>query len=73
MGDLVANLGGALSLWLGISIAMFLEVLEFIIDIIIVLCTSNTKKKNDTTDTKDVDARRGVFDVLFDTKENNIK
>ena len=56
MGDLVANLGGALSLWLGISIAMFMEVVEFIIDIIIVLCrhcaSSKTKKSHITYNAK---------------------
>ena len=46
VGGLIGNLGGALSLWLGISLAMFLEIVEFIILIIMTLlrnCISSNK------------------------------
>ena len=38
ISTLVSALGGALSLYLGISVAMFFEVIELLIDILINLC-----------------------------------
>ena len=43
--SLVSSLGGALSLYLGISVAMLFEVLEFGIDILIGLLSFNNKRK----------------------------
>ena len=36
--DLASSVGGALSLWVGISLAMFFEVLEFVIDLVFNIC-----------------------------------
>merc|ERR1712150_90696 len=44
--DLCSSIGGALSLYLGISLAMFFEVVEFIIDILISIfrCSSHQRR-----------------------------
>ena len=36
--DLASSVGGALSLWVGISLAMFFEVLEFVFDLVFNIC-----------------------------------
>jgi hypothetical protein len=43
-GSLISALGGALSLYLGISIAMFFEVIEIIIDFLINIANDGNKK-----------------------------
>ena len=43
---LVSALGGSLSLYLGISLSMVFEVLEFIVDVVIGLFQSCPKKNN---------------------------
>lgn len=45
LSSVVSSLGGALSLYLGISVAMLFEVLEFGIDILIGLLPFCNKRK----------------------------
>lgn len=47
--DLIANIGGTLGLFIGISLLSFVEIIELVLEIIVVVCVNYKKKKNSKT------------------------
>ena len=47
--DLFINLGGALSLWMGLSFIMVVEVFEILVDLFINCLSSGGEKRRDRT------------------------
>jgi hypothetical protein len=68
--DLLSNIGGTMGLFMGVSLLSFIEILEFLLEIIIILICRNKTKVGDGNG--DVDGDKGVNDEKKQP-DNNIK